>query len=126
VLDEDERSSGSKNPLDFLQCVVLVGDRAQRQGGDDGVEAGVVEGESFGGGVDNGDARRCFSGGLVQPGSHVAVGLRQDQFGDRLRVETDVPPVPAPTPSTESRSGASSSRRQAVSPASSTPAMILS
>jgi hypothetical protein len=79
MLDEQEASAGPEHPAQFAQRARLVVDCAQDEGGDDHVEAVVLEREILGGGAQEPNLRRTVRQSLLQAAHHGFLGLGQGQ-----------------------------------------------
>jgi hypothetical protein len=93
VFVEAQLAAGAQHASELGQCVVLVGNRAENEAGDGGVDALVLERQLFG---DPGqDADRDRRGGcrLYGGGAQGGLGLDGDDLGHRGRVVGEVEAV---------------------------------
>lgn len=90
MLEADQRAAGFEHAHDLGQRGGLVVDRAQDGGGDDGVEGAALDGQRFGGAVDDRDPQSQFVGAFAGEVAEVRLGFDGDQFGDRVGVVGEV------------------------------------
>ena len=68
--------------MELGQGTGLIWDRAQHQGGDGGVHAGVRRRESVGAAVDHPDRNRRLAGGDLGKAAQIRLGLHSEDLGD--------------------------------------------
>jgi hypothetical protein len=71
----------------------LIWDRAQHQGGDGGVHAGVSRREGVGAALDHPDRDRCLAGGDLGKAAQIWLGLHSEDLGGGRRVVGEVEAV---------------------------------
>ena len=90
VLDEEQLPARPQHPRRLGQRRARIGHRAEDQGEDGGVEAGVLERQPFGGRFDQLGTRSRLGQPATQPLGHVRVGLGQHQPLEAVGKEADV------------------------------------